>query len=268
MKLWWMLLQKEFRLMQSFLLAHGFILALFGTAGVYLANRYHSGIPSAVAFAVMVWHLVYLLIYTLKSVSKEKQSAPIMLHSPQSGWFLLSAKYAAGLIALSLSFYLIMGIWLWIVHLDYANKVFEAGVRIPFIFRMESVLSKHWFSFGLIFIIRALFLAVLGGMVYYIRDVFKYALRGWRWILFPIIFVFSLRLVFHFTLTSFYNTLFGWGLLDISKESLAVSPDHEISIPIQLIWGQLALGGIVYFILLTSLLFYFTSWLLDRKVEV
>jgi hypothetical protein len=267
MKLWWMLMQKEWRLMHNFLVANGLILALFSTAGVYFANRYQSGVPSVVVFAAMVWHMLYLLIYVLNSLRKEKHNAPVWLNSPQSGWFLLSAKYAAGLFAISISLYLVTGIWLWIVHLDYAGKVFANEAVTPFLVRMESIITDHWFILGLLLILRALFLAVLGGTIYFIREILKNKLRGWNWLLFPILFIISMQLTFHFTATSLYNSLFGWGLLDLTKIFLS-STDHKISIPMQLIWGYFAWGGIVYLALLITLLFYFTGWLFDRKVEV
>jgi hypothetical protein len=151
--------------------------------------------------------------------------------------------------------------------LDYANKVFEGEAGTPFIVRMKSIIAVHWLPLGLIFILRALFIAVLGGTIYFIREIFKYVMRGWLWIIFPIMIIISMQLTIHFTATSLYGTLFGWGLLDLSKV-LSPAPDHMIAIPMQLIWGQFAWGGILYAGLLTSLLFFFSGWLLDRKVEV
>jgi uncharacterized membrane protein YfcA len=266
MKLWWILFNKEFRLMQSFLLVHAFIFLVFGTVGTYLAARYHSGVPSLLLFIAIVWHTFYLLIYMVKSLRKEKKNVPIWMHSPQSGWFLLSAKFAAGLSLLCISLIIITGLWLWMMDLDFPKGAVEWENGFPFLHTMNAIIKQHWGVLALTFALRALFLAVLVTFIYFIRDVWKYTLGGWRWILFPLLIIIAVNLMVRFSDSSVYEAIFGWGTFDLPELDVWDSSNvHHI--PQSLIWGNLSWGDLVFRGLITSVLFYVSGWLFDRKVE-
>jgi hypothetical protein len=69
-----------------------------------------------------------------------------------------------------------------------------------------------------------------------------------------------------FSDSSVYQAIFGWGMFDLPKLAALDSSPHHI--PQSLIWGHLSWGDLVFRGLLTSIMFYATGWLLDRKVEV
>jgi hypothetical protein len=275
MKVWWSLIKKEFRLMQPFLLINGLVLFISGVVGVYLALQFHSGVPSLILFIAMIWHYIYLLVYLLISLRKERRYAPIWHHSPQSGWCLLSAKFTVGLVMLSLSLTLFTVLWLEIMPMDYhANPdPSQSWGGFPFLVFIQFLVQHNWGLLVIIFLLRALLLAALGVFIYYIRDMIKYFLRGWRKILFPILFGAAFHLIVRFTDTSLYDALFYWGGFDLPKLSFLISSDASTSsqmhhIPYSLIVGKLTLGDMLYRFLLTSFCFYTAGWLLDRKVEV
>ncbi len=268
MKLWWILCKKEFRLMQAFLLMHACIILVFGTAGIYLAARYHSGVPSLLLFIAIAWHVFYLLVYMLKSVRKEKRYAPIWLQSPQSGWFLLSAKFAVGLGILCLSLGILTGLWLWMMSLDFPNGAVEWENGFPFLHKMNAIIKQHWFVLALTFVLRALLFAAIITLIYFVRDIWKYTFGGWRWIFFPILIVFALHLFVRFSDSSVYEAMFGWGSFHVAAAFQLAEAPNAHHLPESLFWGHLTWGDLVFRGLVASILFYVTGWLLDRKVEV
>lgn len=273
MNAWWCLFRKEFRLMRAYAITNGLLLLFGGIFAISMANSYHHGLSSLVLFIAMIWHSVYLLLYMFKSLRAEKKNTPLWLQSPQSGWMLIFAKFAAGLVMMGGSLGVNLILWLWAVHLDFLTGLYQGPSGLRFLLSFHSQFMQHWGLLALESVQCALLLAALGCLIYFIVNICKYVLRGWRWMLFPILIFITLHLIVRFNDTSFYNTLFHWGKLNIPEFStlFSIAPSshaHFSQMPGSFFVGPLYWGDILYRFFLTAVFFYAAGWLLDRKVEV
>jgi uncharacterized membrane protein YfcA len=265
MNAWWSLFKKEFRLMRFYLLINGWLLIVGGMVGIFTAYKHHSGIPSLILFIALIWHTIYLLVYVLKSLGAEKRHTPIWLQSPQSAWILISAKFTAGVVLLCTSLSVNLFLWIWLVQVEFHTGSFQGPPGFEFMPALVETLKQHPGILALITIQRSLLLGALGFMIYFIVEIFKYSLRGWRWILFPLLLILSFQLFFRLGDTSLYGAMMHWGKLNLPEINAS---SHYANAPEHFFWGPLYWGDIVYRFLLTYICLYAAAWLLDRKVEV
>lgn len=269
MTAWWVLFKKEFLLMRMFWIINAFILVVAGVAAVYTASRYHSGIPSFALFLLMVWHSIYLVFYMLVSLRLERGNAPTWLQSPQPGWSLLSAKFVAGLVLMLGSLLVNFLIWNWVLQLDFggAHSVQPFGFLAP----IFNVIRAHWLLGAVSLTKRALCVATAAILVYFVVDLMKYSLKGWRWIIGVLLYLFIICVSASFMHSGLFQTLFGWGKVNLPSVSAQISFHHHHGPPVSRMFEGFVSGywgGVLYEFLVSLILFLVTAWLFDRKVEV
>lgn len=271
MNAWWILFKKEFRLTQSFWAIAALVVIIAEMIGAYFALQFHSGIPSLVLFMLMFFQSFFLLLYLLVSFQMEKSHTPIWIQSPQSGAFLLSVKLAAGFVLMSLSLILNLILWLWVVKLDFQSSLYQGGEYFQSLLAIEGLIKQHWFLSFIVFGQRALFLAALGMLIYFLIDLLKYAIKGWRWIIGLMLFFAGILVIIWFSHTGLFALIFHWGKLDLSDFSalptLGSVPGPPVTVIFQRFFPVYA-GDIVFKFLFATAVFFISAWLLDRKVEV
>lgn len=269
MNAWWCLFKKEFLLMRMFWIINAFILVVAGAVGIYTAFRFHSGIPSFGLFILMVWHSFYLLLYLLISLRAERVNAPTWLQSPQPGWSLLSAKFAAGILLMFGSLLVNFLVWDWVMDLDFGGS---ANVQpLGFLAPIFHEIRQHWFLGAISLTKRALCLATAGVLAYFFVDLLKYVLKGWRWILGFLLLILIIFASASFIHSGLYQVLFGWGKVNLPDVSASFSFHHHAGPPVSRIFESFVSaywGGVLYEFLVSVILFFVTAWLFDRKVEV
>lgn len=271
MNVWWFLFKKEFRLMRPFWMITGLGIILIGIIGAYLAAQFHSGVPSLILFMLMFFHSFYLLLYLLISLQTEKSNTPIWMQSPQSGVLLFSVKFAAGFVLMLASLVLTLVFWFWIVNLDIQTGLYRDGRYLQSLLTIEGLIRDHWMLSFIVFAQRGLFLAALGVLIYFIVDLLKYIIKGWRWILGLGLFLIGIFTAIEFSHTELFALMFHWGRLDLSDFSILPSLRPVHGPPVVMIFRSLFpvyTGGIVFKFLFAAVCFFISTWLLDRKVEV
>lgn len=271
MNVWWLLFKKEIRLMRSFWVIAGLAILFISLAGVYLAARFHSGVPSLVIFMLLFFHSFYLLLYLLVSLQKEKRYAPVWMQSPQSGILLLFVKFGTGFLLMLGSFVLNLLLWFWIVNLDIPTSLHQGDAYFQSILTIEDLIKEHWILSFIVFIQRGLFLAGLGVLVYFSVDLLKYILKGWRWVLGLGLILSGVLITIWFSNTELFAFLFHWGELDLSDFSALSFSGTFQGPPIVTIFQSFFpsyAGDIIFQFFLAAVCFFISIWLLDRKVEV
>lgn len=271
MNVWWFLFKKEFRLMRSFWIIAGLGIIFAGMIGAYFAVRFHSGVPSLILFMLMFFHSFYLLFYLLVSLWAEKSNTPIWMQSPQSGVLLLSAKFAAGFVLMLASLVLNLVFWFWIVNLDFQTGLYQGGEYFQSLLTIEGLIRQHWFLSFIVFVQRALCMVALGALIYFLIDLLKYVIKGWSWIVGPVLFFVGIFVVVWFSHTELFAFVFHWGELNLSDLSVLPSSGPVHGPPVVQIFRSLFpiyAGDIVFKFLFAMACFFVSAWLLDRKVEV
>lgn len=271
MGVWWTLFKKEFRLTQSFWATAGLVIIVADLLGAYLALQFHSGIPSLILFMILFFHTFFLAIYLLVSLQQEKRNMPIWMQSPQAGVFLLSVKFVAGFVLMLASLVLNLMFWLWVVNLDFQTGLYQGGEYFQSLEMIKSLIKQHWFFSFIVFTVRALFLASIGVLIYFLADLSKHVIKGWRWIVGGLLFFAGVIIVIWFSNTELFALAFHWGKLNSLDFSVLPAPGSVQGPPVTLIFQSLFpsyLGDIVFKVLFSVASFSFAAWLLDRKVEV
>ncbi|MEN1969537.1 hypothetical protein WMZ97_15855 [Lentibacillus sp. N15] len=271
MNVCWFLFKKEIRLMRSFWMIAGLVMLFVSFVGIYLAAKFHSGVPSLILFMVMFFHSFYLLFYLLVSLQKEKRNTPIWMQSPQSGILLLSVKFGAGFLLMLGSLVLNLLLWFWVVNLDIQTSLYQGGAYFQSLMTIEDLIKEHWILSFVVFIQRGLFLAGLGVLIYFSVDLLKYILKGWRWVLGLGLFLAGVFITIWFSHTELFVFMFHWGKLDLSDFSTLSFSETFQGPPIITIFRSFFpsyAGDILFKFLLATVCFFTSTWLLDRKVEV
>ncbi|HEX7064039.1 MAG TPA: hypothetical protein VF199_03135 [Bacillales bacterium] len=271
MNVWWCFFKKEFRLMQSFWMTAGVAVVVACLAAAYLAFRFHSGIPSLALFILMVWHSFYLLIFVFVSLRREKSNTPIWMQSPQPAWFLLSVKFAAGLVLMYTSLVVNLLLWRWVMQLDFQTGLYSGHNQFRALLSISDLIQKNGALSILVIAERTLCLAALGTLIYFFIDTIKYLFRGWRWMVGLVLLFALLFVTISFRETAIFGALFGWGPLHLAGFTALDLPETVVGPPVARIFKSFFpgyWGAFLYDFLLFMIGFYVSGWLLDRKVEV
>lgn len=258
MTAWTALLKKELRLGSlAFFIFLGFELALMAL-GVFIQFRFESA-PQHVAIFVIGMlligaHFLYLISYLLVNIISERKTFHLWLHNPLPGWSMLAAKILSGLIYLTVSL-IVAGSYALIgfsqlnstAHLAHYVHVSHVAVLLTG--------SIYWVSIynGIVLI-----------FLWFILRFFRSRVGKWAWLI-----LFAGIAAFVYVTTK----LSQWGVLDVltnwGRLPDTFTQNWILNTTIRNTQiGPFYIGNLVFDLIIMAILFTFSSWLMDRKLEV
>lgn len=252
---WAGLFKKEWRLgLLAFLIPLLLTILCVG-AGAFLAYKYDQPLMLVVAtLTAITGHIFYMPWYMAYSINGEQGKMHLWLHNPQSGYRLLLAKYAAGLVTMMIS-----------IAIPYA--VFFAWKDSITFLEDKHLLLFGWLSlFFIIFF--SLYMAVWGVFLWLISRTLAPYLGWLRWLVMLGVVIIGVWLFGLLESTPLFDTLTRWGAIEVDFAKVAFDVEGS-SFKVGIEEGeQIYLGEFLYYLVLLVMVFLFSGWLLDRKVEV
>ncbi|WP_077305340.1 hypothetical protein [Terribacillus halophilus] len=261
MKTWLPLVKKEFRLgLPIFLLS--LIIFIIGVAVVGGIGYKFDHILQPIGIFGLVWgagHFFFLAIYMLYSLGSEKKRMHLWLHNPMHASGLLLAKLLTGTVYLILSL-LITSLAAYFGGLEVFIELSAASwLKIGVILSIHAILFSLdlavyiTLAYILFLLLERYMPAFLSGVVVFFGFwVFNGIYFGW------------------FPLTKFYEVITSWGMIDLGN--FASSMNFENNIVNAMINFQqdfkIYAGMYLFEAVVVTVIFFITSWLLDKKVEV
>jgi len=259
---WVSLLQKELKSTKSSVLWGFAIVIALGLLNVYLA--YYNGRPglaTGLAVVAIVFHVFYLAIYMLKSLSNEWSNAHLWLHLPSSGWVLMAAKLASGLIAMLISFSIACIFAFWVVSVELKNFAqFFDPQKLEII--SSAILNYSWLIL-LMLIVGAIYNGMWAMMISVAMASTRNLIKKGRFIIGVGVFLIPTWVMGALTSTAAYDLLVKWGTVNLPLKLTALDSMENINIQQTLYSGE-----ILFYTLVMAAVFYLCGWLLDNKVEV
>jgi len=259
---WVSLLKKEINSTKSRVLWGLVIVIAIGLLDVYLANYYgRPGMATILAVIAIVFHMFYLAIYMLKSLSNEWSNAHLWLHLPSSGWALISAKLASGLIAMLVSFGITCIFAFWVVSIELKNLAqFFDPQKIEII--SSALLSYSWLI-ALMLIVGAIYNGLWAMMISVAMASTRNVIKKGRFFIGVGVFLIPTWLMGLFSNSHVYDALVNWGTVNLPLNLTALDSMENVNIQ-QTFYA----GEILFYTLVMAAVFYLCGWLLDNKVEV
>lgn len=252
------LLKKEFNAVKLEVSILLIVLALAIFLTILVGSSYNPIIYFISAFSIVILHIFYLPIYTFVSLQKESKQIHLWLHNPQPGRNLLAAKLLNGLLAFAVSFTISL------IFVYYTANQFIPDEYIP------NVLSSQVILLILTFVGYSIYMAFWIILLWVLYRVIKNIFGKFSWLVMIIVIFAGSWLLEKFNESKFYYSLSQWGKIDFNFTSfyynkIPNSSGFEIEIDKL---PFISIGSIAYYLLLMLLLFFVSSWLLDKKVEV
>lgn len=262
---WIHLTKKEWRLgLLPFLLP---LIAFIVVGGIafFVGNREGMGFEVLTGFTVLTigTQLLYLPYYLFCSLYAERKTMHLWLHSPHPGAMLVSAKFAAGLLAMviTLAFTGVIG---------FISLHFSAN--IPYDLPWTQILKIGLFS-GIHLILLSFALAMtftLFWMIFLFLNRFFHTFVSF--IMTFITFVVVMTGYSFFANSAIYERLTMWGKIELTNflDELIVQTSAETGTEVTTNIGHIDLfiGTYVFETISVLLIFFIACWILDKKVEV
>ncbi len=254
------LLKKEFRLSRQSVFINLSILAfviliVFLNVNLLMRGIDQSSIAKFVfTLMILVFQILYLAFFMLRSLRKEGKQLHLWLHNPHPAIQLLLAKLLNGILALFLSILIS-----YLASVYFASKIgFSTGL-IPLSFILVGALFAT-----------SIYLAIWVIFLWTLYQVLKNLIGK---ISIPVvigIWIGSSWLLQLFSQTQIYQYLTDWGKLDISKimSFLTSLASHSPNFDLQFKPLYIHIGDYLFHALLILVLLFLSSWFLDKKVEV
>ncbi|WP_270181090.1 hypothetical protein [Alkalihalobacillus sp. CinArs1] len=253
---WSGLFRKEFRVTRTFLFA---VIAfdIVMMIGIFVASeRWEVPYLTAIVGGVLAFmHMFFLPIYLLISLNSEGRKLHLWLHNPQSGSRLIGAKVLNGLLALLISLVVVSVLSLIAFNLETADivlpidNVWLLGAYVLAVILAGALTMGIWVTF-----------------YWTAYQVLKTYIG--RWALLVVLVLIGLISWFGgwFSGTRAGEALMDWGYvqfpsplsMEVTQEAFEISTS-TVPFPI---------GNVIFDTILLVVIFFVTSWLLDRKVEV
>lgn len=257
---WVSLLKKEFKMTRSSVLWGLVIVIAAGLLELYLAyQNSRPGLATVLAFITVALHIFYLAIYILKSLSNEWKNAHLWLHLPRSGWSLISAKLASGLIAMLVSFGITCIFTLWVAAVEINNF---AHLYDPQKTKLiwSTILNYGWVG-AVLLIAGAIYSGLWAMMISVAMASTRNFIKRGRFFIGVGVFLIPTWGMGAFQNTAAYDLLVKWGNINVP---LTLFNGLEQVYTQQMFYA----GEILFDALVMAAVFYLCGWLLDNKVEV
>ena len=263
MSAWISLTKKELRLGLPVFLIPVIAFILIAALAFYIGNRSGYGWESLAGFAMFATgaQVLYLVYYLLYSLSSEKKKLHLWLHNPMSGGALLFAKVVAGLISMTITLFL-TGATLLISY--QMSPLIQGHIQMISIFDLTFFAGIHLFLFALSIAAYFLFFWMIFLMFTRRLGTFLSLLSTF------VIFIVASILYGWFTDSVIYQTLTNWGTFQLDTlQGINFTIDNNgAEVITDAATFSLYTGVYLFETLITLLLFFVASWLLDNKVEV
>ena len=237
------------------------ILLIAGLWFVYLSHRYNIGVIIAPATFVLFLLLFYPAIYMLKSLAWEFKVTPhLWLHCPQPAWMLLSAKLVNSLLQMLVIMIMTAALLLWGVLTSTFPEELNGLTRsniLSFIIEVGFYVAMLTIAASIYFGVWATFFSVVSAAA-------RNLLGRYRWLAGIAAFMIATWGIGQLQQTWLCQQITHWGQLNIRLQSLPEIP----AVNIHLHMGQIYVGQILFYFLVTAALFALSAWLVDHKVEV
>lgn len=263
MNAWSGLVKKEFRLgltgiywsITAMLLVYGLL--------TFLTWKFDEGaILFAGSFVIVILHTFYMPAYLVVSIYMEKDRMHMWLHSLQSGYSLLLAKFLTGLAYMFLSLLLASLVVIY-SGTSLTNIIAEAGLSTKGLFVNGINVVIH--VIGL-----SLYYAVWGVFFWTISLSLKKYLGKLQWLVLIPLIIIGFVSMFKWESSSLFSKLTNWGAIPLDEFIYPIVFGKGIGeITIE---GSIAnavyIGTYVYYAFIMLILFFIAGWIIDRKVEV
>jgi hypothetical protein len=268
MQSWLMMFKKDFRMSRLSLIGFCGLIVLSALL-VSIGYTYAHGTEIAIGVLSLLLGpmMLYFPVHMLLSLRHEwHRSAPLWLHTPFSGYLLLLSKMAVGLIYWIASL-LVVGVFgYWIANIS----IGKPGDS----FQHESVANPQALFYDIRLAFLFAFLAMIATGLYMgvwasLISTSMQAVRN-RWRKLSILIGIIIFLIPTWGFAALYHLEFIRNLLHVGGFQLSIQLQEfsETTGFGQTIPVTFYAGEIVFYILVVSAVFYITSWLLDKKVEV
>ena len=220
------------------------------------------GIFAVISFMVYLLHALYLPIYLLSSLRTEGKTQ-LWLHNPNSGSKLFLAKIAAGLTLYMVSFLIVLMITYWTINLAMATGLF---------LEFQDYVFRGLVLLGISITFMTIFLGIwviFYWTVYHSMKNIPYV-KNIRWLIIVAIWMAFTALGNYISFHPFYKKITQIGSIQINvlqgmsfeaeQYSASITPAIA-TIHVSIVNGLLE-------IILLTIVFLFSVWLLERKVEV
>jgi|GEM_PF-4062945 len=295
MSVWFKVFSKDIRMLRTGWLALlGISIIICGAAGA--ASYFHwvnPGMATAVGIVVIVANVFVFPSQLFKGLNKEMKGSPsLWLRTPLSGWAMLGSKCAVGLVIAVVFLAVSYGLSLFLFHFDLAHalpnpelhsQIPSAGNGLSFSWgaNTPTQLAPPQFTLRnlvlnelpLIVIYMAISLGAIGiyiglwvSFIYTSVRAVRNRLRKWSWLV-------GLGLVLIATwglgavkASGFYHHLFGWGHIPFTA-LIPVTLPANTAVELGNSITTLDMGSLVFYVMITVILFFLTGLLIDRHVE-
>lgn len=243
---WVGLLKKDFKLTKTVFFAGLAINFLMLMLALYVGSKAEDKlfifIPLLVAVAL---HVIYFPIMLFISLKTESNQLHLWLHNPQPASTLLLSKIMNGLMMLVISLislYVMAGLLSipkFSLFKAYWTDTWTAGLLIFF----HIIVVSIYFGIGVI-------------LLWSLYQFFKYRIGRLRWLVIIGVVIIPCLILELFQSTALYVLLTGWGSINYTFPTFPVDPIQAYA------------GEYLYNLLLIIGLFYLSTWIIDKKVEV
>ncbi|OCT16160.1 hypothetical protein A8709_01565 [Paenibacillus pectinilyticus] len=237
---WAAIVKKDLRLSTTVLFA-GLVINVMSIVIAGLVGQYLF-IP---LLAAAGFHVFYLPIALFASLRTEGSQLHVWLHNPRSAASLLLSKLTSGLATMIVSLAVLYAM---------------AGILLRAKFRlMEAYWTDTWSAGWLIFLHAILISVAIGVWVILLWSLYhavKHRIGRWSWVVLIGVVLLSSWIDDIITSSSLYKLVTQWGGMEINFPTFSVDP------------FSLYLGEYFYNLIIVIALFYLSSWIVDRKVEV
>lgn len=271
MHAWRTLFKKEYRMTRNSFLVSLSIILIGGLWFIYLSHRHHTAFIIVPLSLLLIVLMFYPAMYMLKSLAWEWKVTPhLWLHCPQPAWMLLSAKLANSLFQMLAI--MLMAAALLLGGLFGSSLPEQLGGFTPqslFSAVIEVVFYAVLFTFA-----AGIYIGAWATLVSTVNATASNILGRFRWLAGAAAFVVAIWGIGQLRQTWLYEQITHWGFLNIRLHNFTQMPmasDMNLgrmafSSAINL--GQVYVGEIIFYFLLTLALFVLSAWLMDNKVEV
>ncbi len=204
---------------------------------------------------LMVLHIFYLPGYLLYSFAREGRMLHAWLHSPQSIHQLTLVKFLNGLVFSILSLTIVSGFIYWII-----SEIQQLQVYMGDIGKMLLWLNFHS-------VLTAIYFGVFLYLLWSLRHFLNKIIGGWSWLITIASFVLLPILLGWLQSSNLYVLLTKWGYMGIEMPSIEKKLESIQVAEASMTMGVHA-GTYLFHIILTLLMYFLASYILDRKVEV
>lgn len=262
MNSWKGLLLKEFRFTRmSFFITLLLLTVLYLFINFNSFNFFNLDLESKlesrflISFFLIALHVLYLPSYIFSSLHSESKQLHLWLHNPQSSQKLLLAKLFNGLFALIISL---------VVSCTFGLYSVLQFINIGIVDISYSIIFKNGLAIVIHIVGVSIYLAIFLIFVWVIYQVAKKQIGKFSWLIVIATLIIPTWILEKIESTKVFNLLTQWGKIDLSSiTNNFISEEYTIaSTP------SMYVGIYVFYLIIIVGLFFLSSWLIDKKVEV